>query len=420
MKNPFLKKDFYKDVGTLIGGTGISQLIPIAVSPILTRIYTPEDFGVLAFFMAFTSILGVVATGRYEMAILMPKTDNNAKNLGALSFFIATIISLATLIIFLLYGHQILTFLNFGIYTYLIFLIPIGIFAKSIFQIFTYTLNRVKHYKAIAGSKITRSIGGSGIQLGLGFLSFSSLGLVLGKLIGEILGCLYGFWITIRHKQYKNEKINWTKIQKLSKDYKEFPKYNAPHAFTNTASSNLPNILLASLFSSSIAGFYSLSHRVCFAPIQLISTSVQQVYSRSVTERFNEGKDIFEYSKSVFKQLSLLAIIPFTALLIFAPSLFEFIFGEEWRIAGVYSQFLTPFLYLVFVVSPITYLPLLLNKQRKAFAIDVVYLILRVSALGLGFLLGDALLAIILFSAVGVIIQLYLLYWILSIAKQAS
>lgn len=415
----FLSKNFYKDIGTLIGGTGIAQAIPIAISPILTRIYTPEDFGVLAFYAASIAIISVAATGRYEMAILMPKTDKKAKNLAAFSFLIVAAISILSLVLFYFSGTAILNKLNFGIYEFLIFLIPFGIFSRAIFQIFIYALNRVKYYKAIAGAKITQSFGVSGLQLGFGILSFSSFGLVLGRLLGDVLGSLYGCWLTVRHVRFKIEALEWEEMKGQAKEYKEFPKFNAPHAFTNTSSSNLPNILLATLFSSSIAGFYSLSHRVCFAPIHLISSSVQQVFSRSITEQYNNNEDIHAFTVSVFKQLATFAIIPFAILLIFAPELFGFIFGDEWREAGVYSQILTPFLFLVFIVSPLTYVPLLLNKQRKAFVIDLIYLVLRAIALSLGFWFGDAVMAITFYSIAGIIIQLYLLYWILTLTKNS-
>lgn len=420
MKIKFFQNKFYKNVFTLIGGTGIAQSIPIIISPILTRIYTPEDFGVLAFYVAFIAIIGVVATGRFEMAILMPETDKKAKNLAAFSFLVVTVVTFLSLILFLVFGTATLDYLNFGIYKFLIFLIPLGIFAKAIFQVFIYALNRVKYYKAIAGAKITRSFSVSGIQLGLGVLGFSSFGLVFGKFLGDTLASLYGYWLTIKHKRFKNEPIEWNVMKSQATEYKEFPKFNAPHAFTNTSSSNLPNILLVTFFSSSIAGFYSLSHRVCFAPIHLISNSVQQVFSRSITERFNKNEDIHAFTVSVFKQLAIFAIIPFSILLIFAPELFGFVFGHEWKEAGVYSQLLTPFLFLVFIVSPLTYIPLLLNKQRKAFIIDLIYLMLRIIALSVGFWVGNAFIAIAAYSVAGVIIQLYLLYWILSLTRNSS
>jgi len=416
----FLKSDFYKNVVTLIGGTGIAQFIPIAISPVLTRIFTPDDFGLLAFYASFVAIIGVIATGRYEMAILIPDTLGKAKNLAAFSFLIVGGVSVISLLILLLYGDVIFEFLGFGEFSHLSFLIPAGILLIASFQIFTYLLNRTKNYKSIAAAKITRSFGGSGSQLFFGFAGLTTYGLIFGKLIGDLLSTVYGWWLTQKVSRLKSIPIAWDDMKTEAWNFREFPKINAPHALTNTSSSNLPNILLAAFFSPAIAGFYSLSHRVCFAPITLISSSVKQVYSRSLTEKHNQEKDIHAFTASVFKQLAIFGVIPFGILFVFAPDLFEFVFGENWREAGVYSQILTPFLFLVFVVSPLTYVPLLLNHQRKAFAIDIVYLTLRVLALATGLWMGSAVVAILAFSAVGVLVQIYLLIWIFSLTKSTQ
>lgn len=417
MISKFIKSDFYKNVVTLIGGTGVAQIIPIAISPVLTRIYSPDDFGLLAFYASFVAIIGVVATGRYEMSILIPDSLRKAKNLGAFSFLIVGTITVLSLIILTIFGSELLDILGFGEFSLLSFFIPAGILFIASFQIFIYLLNRIKNYKGIAAAKITRSFGGSGFQLFFGLASLTTYGLILGKLIGDAMSTIYGWWLTQKAVRLKEIPLDWEVMKDEAWEYREFPKINAPHALTNTSSSNLPNILLATFFSPAIAGFYSLSHRVCFAPITLISSSVQQVYSRSLTEKHNSEKDIHTFTVSIFKQLSILGIIPFGILLIFAPDLFEFIFGENWREAGVYSQILAPFLFLVFVISPLTYVPLLLNRQRKAFLIDIIYLISRVLALGAGLWLGSAIIAIIAFSAVGVLVQMYLLFWILSLTK---
>lgn len=417
MKVNLLGSDFYKDVFTLMGGIGIAQVIPIAISPILTRIYTPEEFGLLAFYAAFIAIVGVIATGRYEMAILMPDSNKKAKNLAAFSVLLVVCTALVSFVLLMLFGDDIFRYLGFSGFNLLTFLIPTGILGIALFQVFIYLLNRTKNYKGMASVKISRSFGGSGLQLFLGYISFTTYGLLFGKLFGDAISILYGWWLTQKNNHLKEINLEWRVMKKQAMVYKEFPKVNAPHAFTNTSSSSLPNILLASFFSSGVAGFYSLSHRICFAPVQLISSSVQQVFSRSLTERYNNGDEIYTFTTSVFKQLSLLALVPFGLLLFFAPTIFEFVFGEAWREAGIYSQILTPFLFLVFIVSPLTYIPLLLNEQRKAFKIDIVYLLLRVLALTVGLLMESSIIAIAAFSLVGVAVQLYLAFWILSLTK---
>lgn len=417
MKLNLFENRFYKDVLTLIGGTGFAQLFPILISPFLTRLFSPSDFGLYAFYTACIAIIAVGATGRYELALLLPKSHKNAKNLAVFSCIIVFAVSLITFIFFFFFEDPILSFFGFETYSYLIYIIPFGIMFLALFQIFNYLLNRLKIYEAIALAKITRSFGAATSQVGFGILGFTVYGLVFGKLIGDFFGVIYAYWHVNKNSILKSEKLEWQRMKFLGKKYNEFPKINTPHALTNTSSSNLPNFMLAGLFSTSIAGYYNLSHRICFAPIQLISNSVNQVFSRSVTERYNNNTKIRQYSKSILMKLSLIAILPFSLLLFFGPMIFEFVFGSEWGVAGIYAQILTPFLYFVFITSPFTYIPILLDQQRKAFIIDIIYLALRSSALLIGFLLNEPFIAIASYSLVGVLIQSYLLYWIFSLIK---
>lgn len=418
MLNKLFKNDLYKDIATLVGGTGIAQALPIFIAPILTRIYTPDQFGILAFYMAVIAVVGVASTGRYEMAILLPKKNSGALNLSSFSTMLALTVSVATLLILLLFGDKILNLFGFGSISVLYYTIPAGIFAFGLFQISTFLLNRIKKYNELATAKIARSGGVSVGQLILGFAGFSTFGLVYGKLIGDLSSAIYARWLANKDASFRNSKLSWINMKAEAITYREMPKFNAPHAVSNTLSNQLPNILLAGFFSPAIAGFYNLSYRICYAPVMLISSSVYQVYSRSVSENQKTGKDIHRFTKSILKKLTLAAIVPFTILLIFAPPIFEFIFGPDWRVAGFYSQLLAPLLFFVFIVYPVTYIPILLGYQRKAFILDVLYLVLRTLALFTGYYIGNSTVAIAAFCGVGVLFQIYYLFWLLTLTRK--
>jgi len=413
MADKIFKNDLYKDVATLVGGTGIAQALPILISPILTRIYTPDQFGILAFYMAVIAVVAVASTGRYEMAILLPRKNSAAYNLAGFSTILALGVSFVFFIVLMLFGDDILDLFGFGSMPVLYYAIPAGIFALGLFQISTFLLNRIKKYNELATAKIARSGGVSVGQLIFGFAGFPTFGLVYGKLVGELCSALYA----TKDASFKNSRLSWIVMKAEAITYREMPKVNAPHAVSNTLSNQLPNIVLAGFFSPAIAGFYNLSYRICYAPVMLISSSVYQVYSRSVSEYQKKGEDIHHFTVSIVKKLALTAIIPFTVLLIVAPPLFEFIFGSPWRVAGFYTQLLAPMLFLVFIVSPVTYIPVLLGYQRKAFFLDVLYLVLRTGVLFAGYYLGSATIAIAAFSGVGVLFQIYLLLWLLSLTR---
>lgn len=418
LKRLFKKNSLYKDVATLVGGTGIAQAVPILISPILTRMYTPDEFGILAFYMAAIAIIGVASTGRYEMAVLLPKDHNRAQNLAGFATILSLAVSVGAFFLLLLYGDGILKLFGFESMSTLYYAIPAGIFAFGLFQVSAFLLNRTKNYKELAKAKIARSGGVSAGQLLFGFVGFTTFGLVFGKLFGSLSSAVYARWIANRDRAFKNSRLSWVVMKAEALTYQEMPKVNTPHAISTTLSNQLPNMLLAGFFSPAIAGLYNLSYRICYAPVMLISSSVHQVYSRSVSENHKNGDDINHFTKSIVKKLALTAALPFSILILFAPSLFEFIFGSEWRIAGVYSQLLTPMLFMVFIVYPISFIPILLGYQRKAFILDLIHLVLRTVALFSGFLLGNAAIAIAAYSFSGVLIQVYLLFWLLSLTKK--
>ena len=141
--------EFNRNVLTLMTGTTIAQAIPIAISPILTRIYTPEDFGVLALFVAITSIFGSIANGRYELAIMLPKKDENAINIFALGLIITFSMSFILLVLVVLFNEQITELLKNDEISVWLYFVPIAVLFIGLYNMLAYYNNRKKYYKVI-------------------------------------------------------------------------------------------------------------------------------------------------------------------------------------------------------------------------------------------------------------------------------
>ena len=181
--------------------------------------------------------------------------------------------------------------------------------------------------------------------------------------------------------------------------------------------SNFPIFILSAFFLSSVVGNFTQSLKVTYLPVTIIGASTYEVFSKKVTEVYNSGQSIYNISIKTAIKLSTLGFIPFLTLIIFAPKIFAFVFGIEWYDAGRYTQLLAPYLYLVFITSPLAYLPILLNQQKKALIIDLIHLILRVFTLFIGVLSNKSELAIGLLSLAGLMVVSYTLFWFLQIAK---
>ena len=271
-----LKSDFSKNVLTLMTGTTIAQAIPFAITPILTRLYTPDDFGVFALFLAITAVAGAISNAQYEQAIILPEKDEDAFNLVALGVFIVFSFSLVLLVLILVFYSEIEVLLGNDNLGNLLYLIPLSTLLIGIYNSLNFFNIRKKQYKNISYSLISRSssLGISQVIFGLFFLG--PIGLIIGQMISFFSGNLMLFK-TLK-KNYRSDYITKEKIKIQTKKYKKFPYYSLPSILLNSINLNIVNFLISAIFSITTLGFYSLSQRVVSIPARVIGNSFSQVY----------------------------------------------------------------------------------------------------------------------------------------------
>ncbi len=354
------KSDFSRNVLTLMTGTTIAQAIPIAISPILTRIYTPEDFGVFALYMSIVSIISVVATGRYEMALMLPQDDEDVKSLVKLILILLGFVSFLSFMVVFLFNEQITNlFDNKDISNWLYFL-PVSIFLVGVYQVYNYLLIREKNFKRLAKNKVIFSATNGTTQLTIGLFLQNSFGLLIGNIFGYIVSIYFIVKGKIINKYFKFINVP---IENVAKEYQNFPKYDVPSVLVNVIANQLPLLALGKYFGLGVLGFYSLMYKVLMIPVSLLSTTVLDVFKQRATEDYNKHGNCKDIFVKTFKKLVLLGILPFAILGIFAPELFAFVFGQDWRVAGEFAQIMTPMIYLKFVVSPLSYTFIIAGKQ---------------------------------------------------------
>ena len=377
------KSEFSRNVLTLMTGTTIAQAIPIAISPILTRIYTPEDFGVFTLFFALTMIFGSIVNGRYELAIMLPSEDEDAINVAALGIVIASVVSIVLFILILFFSQELMGILNNkDIYVWLYFL-PISIFLIGIFNVLNYLNTRMKHYKDLSKALIYKSLVITIIQLSVGFIYQGATGLISGLIISNFFGNMK-LSKNIIHNKKLIASLSIIKMKTLAKRYINFPKFSMWSALASTSSQHLTSILISSFFSIATLGFYSLSEKVLGVPSALIGRSIGQVYFQQASKEKQEtGTSIDAFKSTIIK---LLAIgLPFFGILFFiVEDLFSIVFGESWRIAGQYAQVLLPLFLTRFIVSPLTLTAIIYEKNILDLLFQVCMLIIIVFLITIG------------------------------------
>lgn len=371
-----LKSDFSRNVLTLITGTTIAQVIPIAISPLLTRIYTPEDFGLAALFFAFFSILSSIATGRYELAIMSPKSDDEAKHIVFLSILVGAFIFFIATILIWFFDEEIVIFLGNPEIKNWLYFIPFLLFSFGIYQSIYYWLNRKKKYRRMSQNKIIQAGSISIAQLIIGIFSKS------GLIIGIICGWFFSIFFVYRSSKIKYSDFRLKKSKKLLLKYKEYPLFQAPSSLLNGIAAQSPIIVISRSFLDSTVGFFSLLSNTLNAPAALIAKSIGNVYFQRVSEHSNSSphlllRDIY----SVAFKLFILSVVLFSPIVFFGPELFSIVFGREWVDAGSYAQILVYSVAFKFVVSPLSSIFLAIDKIKVSSMWQLSYFVVIVSVL---------------------------------------
>lgn len=414
---PIRKSEFFRNVATLITGSTIAQLIALAIYPILSKIYTPEEHGLFSLYMGIIAITGILSTGSYHFAILMPREDKKAVNLFGLSFFLAFSTGLLLFVVVLFFRHGLAGALgNPGIARWLWF-VPLSTFLVGIFQASQLWSNRNKRFRATAAANLTQSITNSGVKLSTSRLIEGGGGLIAGAIVGQVTGACYFLvrWFTVFRKHLRQ--ISWKAMIEAGREYYRFPGFNMPNNLINNISNSLPIFLLSAFFGAESVGLYGLGFAMIFRPMSLVVNSVEQVFAQRIIKKHNDGLPVWRDVRILMLRSFQLGLVPFLLAGIFGPVIFRVIFGDAWEESGRMMQILIPWFFTAFIANQLTFIPDLFSRQRKAFLLNILRLLLRAAGMAVGIWHNDLYLTLILFSAASLIVVIAILIWYANILK---
>jgi len=406
MINIIQKSEFAKNVLVLMTGTTISQAIPILISPILTRYYSSDDFGLFALFLSLISVFTIIATGKYDLAILLPKKDSDAKQLLFLCFILSLSFCLLLLFVIIIFYDYFITLKPDLLYYEWLYLVPLGVLLLSFYQILVPYENRKKNYRNISISMVHQNLVAGFINLITILIHVSYWGLILGK----IVGILFSYFSLLNYGKSNILKINLSviRIKKLMKRYIKFPKFSLPADFLSGLTTELPTFLFISFYSSSVVGFYALAMRVVITPISIIGSSITNVFRKEAVAQYIENGNCLSLFNRTLKILVLLSIIPFSLLAIYSPEIFAFVFGEKWRIAGEYTRIMTIMFFFKFIVGPLSYMYYIAEKQKEDLYLHVYILTSGFISIYLGYeFFSDVYYSLLFYSINWVLIYIY-------------
>ena len=372
-----IKSDFIKNIFTLLSGATIAQGIAIVTIPILTRIYTPEDFGFIAIYLSIANIIAAISTGRYELAIMLPKKKENSLAILKGTFRIISFISLISFFLILILKSFKNPVTNLIKPSYFYFL-PLSIFIVGSINVFLQWFTRQKQFKLQAKTKIIKSSTNSGVNVALGILfSLKSFGLFLGHIAGQTIQFVAFAMKFIKEEKENLKNIDKIKIREELKKNRNFPYYSAPMAFLNSVSTDLLIYILNLFYSTSLVGFYASANKVINYPLQLISQSFTSVFYQKINETNKKTK---LYLISYFSNL-ILATIAMIPIVIWGEEIFVFVLGRDWKIAGSIAKLLSPLTVASFAMRSVSNIFSLTRKNKILLIWQIIYLIVILIAI---------------------------------------
>ncbi|SFE11401.1 Membrane protein involved in the export of O-antigen and teichoic acid [Lentibacillus persicus] len=412
-----VNRPFVRNVFIMASGTAAAQAVALALTPIITRLYGPEAYGLMGVFMAIIQTVAPVAALTYPLAIVLPERDMDAKRLMQLGIYIAVGLSLFSTMVIVVFDELIVQLFRIEAIEPFLLLIPLVILFSAFLQTQEQWLVRTHQFAVSAKAAFLQALVVQGGKAGIGvFYPIPAVLIVLTAMGNGVKALLM---VLLKRKFRSDQDDELSAYRDLAQRFRDFPSYRAPQVLLNGVSQNIPVLLLSSFFGPASAGFYSLGRTVLSLPIQLIGKSAGDVFYPRVTEAKRNNENVARLIGKATLGLAAIGVIPFGIMIVLGPWLFSFVFGADWGVAGEYARWMSLWIFFIFINQPaINALPVL-KAQGFFLKYSVVTVIIRTGAMLSGYaLFADDVAAIASFSAAAALLSIGLIVMTLRIARR--
>lgn len=357
---------FIGDSFLMILSSGIAQFILIITTPIITRLYSPTEFGEFTIFSNIAMILIPIINARYDLLIVNTKNDRSANILSQISFLISLLILLILIPIFAisawLYPNFILDF---------IFII-IMLFLVSLTNIFTNYLNKERKYKVLSLINVFRAGSMALLQIIFGLLALGSLGLIIGFSLSYIAGITLGYKTFKKHFNIVRDK---EETKALFLENKNQLVYSTPSILLNSLSFSVVVFFIGILYTNTEVGIYGMAIRVLGIPVTIISLGLSKIFMQQANDYYIEHGSFRNLLLKFSSILVIVSIILYMPLYLFSEELVNILLGHSWVDAITVIKIVIPLFVIRLIVSTVSLSVIVLQKQQLELILQALFLI---------------------------------------------
>ncbi|WP_419961133.1 lipopolysaccharide biosynthesis protein [Psychrobacillus sp. BM2] len=366
-----LNSEQNRPITQLITGASLAQAITIIVSPISTRLYSPEELGIYTLLLTVISLFGPIICGKYDLSIVSAKDEKEAMEIAVASIVFSILLTILITIAYSFYLSSKPNITNkVGIYAYVVILL---LLINSLSNVLTSYNNRHKEYKTISSVYVIRTTVQNIGLVSLGLLKLGVIGLLISQLLGSISGFKKQSSKLIENASLLKQ-VDIKGVKKALINYKNQPLFSMPAHFIGTFSYSIINLFITGLFGLNVFGYYSMAYRMLGLPLSLISMNISKVFFQRATDEMNETGNFFNTLKKITIILSIISVPMIIVLMFLGPNLFELVFGDGWGTAGGYVRILAPMYGIRLVVSALTPALIVAGKQKLEMKIQALFI----------------------------------------------
>lgn len=407
----FPRGKFLHNLSVVMTGTVIAQLFGLALMPLVSRLFSPADFGIFGTFYSLVGVWGAFITFSFNQTIILPKLKKEAWDLFIVACLSVAFVAISTAIVMVLFPSGAAHLLK-APNRWFLPLFLVAIVALGLTLCLEAWCTRASAFKSLAISQVVRMVTAVGLWIALGWGNLGAIGLVFGLVCGDIVA---GLNLGRVIKKDLNEEWNfpdWSRVKQLVGEYRDFLFYASPQGLISALSQGLPVLLLGHFFGIGVAGAYAFSVKILQTPMTYISAPLWRVVLQRSSEIHHQDEDLFPfYIKGTLVLLAVI-LLPTVIFFIWAPQIFSWLFGVEWREAGVYARWLVLWLSIVFIYAPASSCATILRQQRGLFIYQSIILVSRAAVLVLGGIYLTPLATIIIFSVLGFVLSASFVLWV--------
>lgn len=362
-----------RGMATLAAGGVLARLVSVVSVPVLTRIYAPQDYGLLAVYVAFVQLLLPVMTLRYPMAMPLPRSDRMALNLLALSLLALGVTTLLLIAALALWGAAALHWASADRLAPWGPVLVLGVFGGALAETLNGWVTRKRDYRLMARRQVMATVGAESTKILAGLVGFRPGGLLAGQLLhqwGGVLGVTRAYWHDFRRLPGQ---VSRRQMGFLMRYYWSYPVQRLPSQFLLAFAMQAPMLYTARIYGPEISGQLALALGMLALPVTLIAQNLGRAfYAEAAKIGRNRPAEVLDLTKKVQVRLFLAGILPAAGLIVAGPELFGLFFGARWQMAGEFAAMLAVYTLLQFTSAPLMQVLNLFHRQGSFLLLNLL------------------------------------------------